>query len=143
MESCSTWLVDNKLSLHLGKTECMIFGSKRKLKRVNFFSVRCGDHNIASQEKVKYLGLTIDNILSGENMVNGIIQKVNSRLKFLYRQSKCLNAKTRKTLSSALIMYHFDYACSAWYSGLNKRLKNKLQVAQNKIVSFIKQKTPR
>ena len=59
MESCSTWLIDNKLSLHFGKTECMIFGSKRKLKRVNSFSVRCGDHNLASQEKVKYLGLTL------------------------------------------------------------------------------------
>ena len=52
MESCATWLVDKKLSLHLGKTECMIFGSKRKLKQVNSFSVRC-DYNIASQEKVK------------------------------------------------------------------------------------------
>ena len=46
MESCATWLVDDKLSVHLGKTECMIFGSKRKLKRVNSFSVRCGDHNV-------------------------------------------------------------------------------------------------
>jgi hypothetical protein len=27
LESCSTWLVDNKLSLHLGKTESLIFGS--------------------------------------------------------------------------------------------------------------------
>ena len=26
LESCSSWLVDNKLSLHLGKTECMLFG---------------------------------------------------------------------------------------------------------------------
>ena len=50
---------------------------------MNSFSVRCGDYNIASQEKVKYLGLTIDNILSGEDIVNGIIQKVNSRLKNL------------------------------------------------------------
>ena len=73
--SCATWLVDNKLSLHLGKIESIIFGSKRKRKRVNSFSVRCGDHNIASQEKVKYLGLTIDNILSGKEIVNGIIQK--------------------------------------------------------------------
>ena len=31
LESCSKWLVDNKLSLHLGKTECILFGSKRKL----------------------------------------------------------------------------------------------------------------
>ena len=26
LESCSEWLVDNKLSLHLGKTECILFG---------------------------------------------------------------------------------------------------------------------
>jgi hypothetical protein len=34
LESCSDWLVDNKLSLHLGKTECMIFGPKKKLKKL-------------------------------------------------------------------------------------------------------------
>ena len=33
LESCSKWLVDNKLSLHLGKTECIWFGSRRKLKK--------------------------------------------------------------------------------------------------------------
>ena len=54
-----------------------------------------------------------------------------------------MNAKTRKTLSSALIMCHFHYACSVWYSGLNKKLRNKLQVVQNKILRFIKQETPR
>ena len=67
----------------------------------------------------------------------------NSRLMFLNRYSKYLNAKTRKTLSSALIMYHVDYPCSAWYSGLKKKSRNKLQIAQNKIVRFIKQVTPR
>ncbi len=39
LKSCSEWLVDNKLSLHLGKTECIIFGSKRKLKKVNDFKI--------------------------------------------------------------------------------------------------------
>ena len=37
LESCSDWLVDNKLSLHLGKTECILFGSERKLKKVKDF----------------------------------------------------------------------------------------------------------
>ena len=27
LEMCSKWLVDDKLSLHMGKTECIIFGS--------------------------------------------------------------------------------------------------------------------
>ena len=29
LESCSDRLVDNKLLLHLGKIECILFGSKR------------------------------------------------------------------------------------------------------------------
>ena len=28
LDMCSKWLVDNKLSLHLGKTECVLFGPK-------------------------------------------------------------------------------------------------------------------
>ena len=32
LESCLYWLVDTKLSLHLGKTECILFGPKSKLK---------------------------------------------------------------------------------------------------------------
>ena len=26
LKSCSNWLIDNKLSLHLGKSECILFG---------------------------------------------------------------------------------------------------------------------
>lgn len=32
LELISEWLVDNKLSLHLGKTESILFGSKPKLR---------------------------------------------------------------------------------------------------------------
>jgi hypothetical protein len=35
LQFCSQWLIDNKLSLHLGKTECILFGSKRKLKKAD------------------------------------------------------------------------------------------------------------
>ena len=43
LESCSNWLVDNKLSLHLGKTECVLFGPPWKLKNVENFKVICYD----------------------------------------------------------------------------------------------------
>lgn len=31
LESCSKWLIDSKLTLHLGKTETIMLRSKRKL----------------------------------------------------------------------------------------------------------------
>ena len=143
LESCSSWLVDNKLSLHLGKTECILFGSKRKVKKVENFQVTCNDHTIVSSKQVKYLGLSIDCTLSGEAIVHSIVNKVNARLKFLYRHSGCLSLKCRQLLCSALIQCHFDYCSTSWYAGLGKGLKKKLQITQNKVVRFILQMGPR
>jgi hypothetical protein len=143
LESCSSWLVDNKLSLHLGKTECILFGSKRKLKRDFSFKVVCHNHTISPTSSVKYLGLSIDDNLSGETVVNSIVSKVNSRLKFLYRYASVLDYNTRKHLCSALIQCHIDYACSSWYPSLSKCFKDKLQICQNKIVRFINDMGPR
>ena len=47
------------------------------------------------------------------------------------------------SLCSALIQCHLYYACSAWYSGLSKCLKKKLQICQNKMVRFILDYSPR
>ena len=38
------------------------------------------------KDKVKYLGAILDQTLSGESMVNSILQRANARLKFLYRK---------------------------------------------------------
>ena len=119
LEMCSKWLVDSNFSLHMGKTECIIFGSKRKFRKLNNFSVECNGHTIKVQRSVKYLGLTLDNQLTGEAIVNSFVQNVNGRLKFLYKQCNFLEKKLRKSICLALIQCHIDYACSAWYSGLN------------------------
>lgn len=143
LESCSQWLVDNKLSLHLGKTECIMFGSKRKLRKTKDFSIFCNGQNIKSQKSVKYLGVELDQSLSGESIASSVIKKVNSRLKFLYRQGYFLNASLRQMLCNSLIQCHFDYASASWYSGLTNHFKKRLQIVQNKVVRFIYNYGPR
>lgn len=143
LEKCSDWLTDNKLSLHLGKTECMLFGPKRKIRQIKNFYVKCYEHVITSTEVVKYLGVHIDKYLNFENIVSNIVSKVNGRLKFLYRNAKCLDPRSRKTLSTALIQCYFDYSCSSWYSGLGSGLTKKLQILQNKVVRFVLDLGPR
>ena len=117
--------MDNKLSLHLGKTECVPFGPRRKLRSITNFHVQCKDYILKAQDSVKYFGLFIDNHMNYEKIVNSIIGKVNSRLN-LYRHAKYLNTSTRITLSSALIQCYFDYSSSSWFGGLSKALKHKL-----------------
>ena len=64
------------------------------------------------------------------------INKTNSRLRFLYRKNRFLSPSLRRLLCNSLIQPHFDCACSARYPNLNKRLKSKLQILQNKCIRF-------
>ena len=74
--------------------------------------------------------------MSGEMMALRVIEKINSRLKFLYQKNRFSNVPLRRLLCNALIQPHFDYACPAWYPQLTKKLKDKLQVTQNNRIKF-------
>ena len=65
-----------------------------------------------------------------------VLNKVNSRLRFLPRKQSILNDPLRRLLCNALIQPHFDYASHAWYPNLTKTLSIKLQRAQKKCIRF-------
>ena len=78
----------------------------------------------------------LDETMSGETMALSVINKINNKLKFLYRKNRFLTPTLRRLLCNALIQPHFDYACSAWYPSLTKKLKNRIQTSQNKCIRF-------
>ena len=65
-----------------------------------------------------------------------VVNKINSRLRFFYRQIRFLNFPLRKSLCNAMIQPFPDYACNPWYPNINKKLKMRLQAAQNKCIRF-------
>ena len=69
-------------------------------------------------------------------MAIDVINKINSRLRFLYRQNRFLNFPLRRLLYNIMIQHFFDYACNACYPNINKKLKMHLQASQNKCVRF-------
>ena len=91
---------------------------------------------IKQHSKVTYLGCILDETMSGESMALKVINKINSRLKFLNRKNKFLTPVLRRLLCNALIQPHFDYALSAWYPNLTKKQKNKIQTTENKCVWY-------
>ena len=128
--------MDNKLSIHFGEDKkSILFSSKRKVKKASPLNIQYKD-KIKQYSKVTYLGCILDETLSGESMATHVINKVNSRLRFLYRQNKFLDIPLRRLLCNAMIQLFFDYACNAWYPNLNKNLKTRLQAAQNKCIRF-------
>jgi hypothetical protein len=98
INAVSKWLVTNKLSLHLGKTESIVFASKKKLKKCSKMKIVCNGISIDPKDSVKYLGATLEPDLSGKLMGHSVIKKVNSGLKFLYRKAAFFSIKEKKLL---------------------------------------------
>ena len=86
MRDSKPWLVSNHLSLHLGKTESILFGTRDKLRDASI-SITCNGTAITSVSAVKYMGTKLDSLFSGELHIKGDLTKVAARLSFLYQNS--------------------------------------------------------
>ena len=100
------------LSIHFGedKIKSILFASKRKIKKVPKLNINCKNMQIKQHSKVTYLDCILDETMSRESMVLKVINKINSKLKFVHRKNKYLTPTLRRLLCNALIQPHFDYA---------------------------------
>ena len=116
----SDWFVDNKLSTHLGedKTNSILFGTRLTIKQGEPLNILYGNVKIKQYTKVTYLGCILDESLSGESIALHVLNKISSRLRFVYRQKILLNKLLQRLLCNAMIQPFFDYACSSWYPSL-------------------------
>ena len=136
LDTCQKWLIDNRLSIHLGKTECILFGSKRRLNGDIQFEVNLDGQVVQKVTSVKYLGVFVDQCLDFSTHVEGLLKKAHGKLSFLYRNSSFLNLSTRKLLCESLIFSSLEYCSPSWYPGLSARLRDSLSVFKRKCVRF-------
>ena len=71
-----TWLSDNKLSIHLGKTESILFGSNFNLNKVDNFTIKVGNSVITRKNEITYLGCILEANLSSDKMTSKV-NKIN------------------------------------------------------------------
>ena len=118
--SLCDWFIDNKLSIHLGEdtNNSILFGTKFNIKRAEPLNIVHGNVKIKQYTKVTYLGCILDESLSGESITLHVLNKISSRLRFVYRQKILLNKLLQRLLCNAMIQPFFDYACSSWYPSL-------------------------
>ena len=140
--TCQKWLIDNRLSLHLGKTECILFGSRRRLKDSNF-TIQLGDITIKRVTSVRYLGVLLDQFLDFSDHVEQLLKKANSKLAVLVHNRHSLNPFSKKLLCQALVFSNLEYCTSAWYPGLGSGLRESLNVLQRKCARFCLNLSPR
>ena len=61
---------ENKLFLNLSKTEYLIYGSCKRIKRKDGISLSCNGSPLTESESFKYLGVVIDQHLSFNNVLS-------------------------------------------------------------------------
>ena len=89
LESINNWLTDNTFSLYLGKTESILFDTKKKLQSTSSqLNVICGGTMLAAKS-IKYLGVELVQHLSSEYIARKA--NINNKVMFLFHNTIFLN----------------------------------------------------
>lgn len=131
------WLLANKLTLNVKKTEYMLIGSRQKLSKVNSDPIlRIGSESINRVSLTKTLGVLVDENITWRNHIDHVAKKAAKGIGLLRRSKDLLDRNTLKTVYSALVLPHFDYCAIVW-DNCSQTLKNRLQKLQNKAARII------
>ena len=101
LSNAEIWLSNNKLSLNIKKTMYMIFGNKRKLRRVKELDVQIGSEKIKRTEIYKYIGVYFDSQLSWKEHVKSTCAKAGVKLRKIERELPYLTSHTKKLLTAS------------------------------------------
>ena len=93
------WFVDNKLSINFGddNTKSILFTGKN-CPRDDKLRISRGRTEVAQHKEINYLGCLFDEKCTEESMALKVIEKINGRLKFLWRKNKFLTPPLRRLL---------------------------------------------
>jgi hypothetical protein len=132
------WMSVNKLKMNAGKTKYMIVRSIRKEQRGNII-LRCSDGiEIERVERIKYLGIIIDDKLQFKDHCDYMLKKIGKKTSFLNRIGSFISAYTRCIVYKSIIAPHFEY-CATLLIDMGETQLSKLQKAQNRAMRVILQ----
>ena len=125
--------------MHFGeeKAKLTLFPSKSKRENIKKLHIKYRDIQIKQKSKLKHLGFLLDKAMSGEAMALNVIIKINNKIKFLHRKNSFSKPALRRPFYNALTQPDFNYACSAWYPNLIKKIEHRIQTTQNKCMRLL------
>ncbi len=138
LSALNEWFISNKLTLNLTKTNYMLIANKHKLteKQRKKFKVSIGKYTLHEVEKIKYLGVILDNKLSWNHHIDYLTTKLSQVAGILYKVRNHISMKSRLTIYNGLAGSYLNYGITAWGSATNTVL-NRLHAAQNRLVRYM------
>ena len=131
------WLLANKLSLNVTKTEFILIGSAHKLNNlVTQPDLKINHKKIKQVCNATVLGVELDDKLSWNRHIDKVAKKVTSGIGAIRKIRDFVDRDTLISIYNALINPHFEY-CSEVWDTLGVGLSNRLQKLQNRAARVI------
>ena len=136
MKNVHSWMNKNFLKLNPEKTE-IIFLYPPHLKKVpKLNGVFVNDNCIRFSNKVKLLGVHIDNELNFDHHVSTVVSSCMFHLKNISKIKRFLKTDELKKLVHAFMSSKLDY-CNSLLYGINASSLSKLQAVQNRAARLV------
>ena len=118
LNSVHNWLLANKLTLSVEKTEYMIVGSRQRLNQINSDpDILIGYHMIKRVSNKKFLGVVLDEQLNWHNHIDNQCAKISKNIALLRRAKSFLTENALITMYNSLVLPHFTYCSTVWHNG--------------------------
>ena len=134
----SEWLITNKLSLNVEKSNFVIFHSPQK--KVPPIDLRVNQRSLKHKEFVKYLGILIDEKLSWKSHIREVSKKISRSVGILSKIRHYTSQSVLIKLYYAILYPFLIYGLLAWGSTYPTNLKSiiTLQKKATRIITFAK-----
>ena len=132
------WLICNRLTLNVAKTEFMLIGSKQMIKRISDLELNVVIENKPVRHVIecKTLGVTLDQHLSWKSNTHNICNKITSGISALRRLKEFIDRKSLAFVYNAIVRPYFDYCCELW-DVFGETQSKRLQKLQNRAARII------
>ena len=115
LENIREWLVSNKLTLNMAKTEFMLIGLRQRLGTFTSSPILVINGAPVNQVSTsKSLGVLIDENLTRSDHIDKLAKKIASSIAALKRVRQFVSPSTLLCIYNVLIQPHFDYCSVVW-----------------------------
>ena len=128
------WLRANKISLHAGKTEYVLFNSHKPPD--HDFIVRLGGRRLTPSHHIKYLGMLIDRNLNFGPQINAVAIELKKANGILARLRYTVPKDVLISVYYALFYSHLNYCIQIWGQNVSTNT-SRLQALQNSAVRIM------
>ena len=139
INTVSTWVTSNNLSLNVEKCKLMVISRLRK-KSVSVPLLSLNGLPMERVSSYKYLGITITEDLSWSTHINEISRKSRKQIGMLYRQFCAWSTpEALLQLYTSTVRPHLEYASQVWNPHLTKHVNQLEQVQKFALKMCLKQ----